>query len=283
MIASMFNRQMWLPTFLTAMTVATLGCAALQPPSASGPRGNEPAYPILFSEDAQRRAASVAAGNLLMQPGASDVTVQLQPITSTVSAVAADPGRPLYLPKLGTGAAMNEEETRESLRRFIKDWQALIGADAAKLSLIDRLDQPDGTRLATYEHRPFRYPIRGNYGKLHIRFTTDRRLLDISSTCIPDADRIHTALAPIVLKLRAEDVVTKLQDTPIAFKDPSGTSSFRASPAQMTARELVTYILPSAGRTDALEFHIAWEINLANAPVKTVYVDAVNGEIIAVE
>lgn len=266
------------------MTVATFGCAALQPPSASGPRGNEPAYPILFSEDAQRRAASVAAGNLLMQPGASGVTVQLQPITSTVSALAADPGRPLYLPKLGTETTMNEEETRESLRRFIKDWQALIGADPAKLSLIDRLDQTDGTKLATYEHRPFRYSIRGNYGKLHIRFTTDRRLLDISSTCIPDADRIQTALNPIVLKLRAEDAVTKLQDTPVAFKDASGTtSSFRASATQMTARQLVTYILPSAGRTDALEFHIAWEINLANAPVKTVYVDAVNGEIIAVE
>ena len=51
----------------------------------------------------------------------------------------------------------------------------------------------------------------------------------------------------------------------------------------MNARELVIYVLPSAGRADSLEFHVAWEVALTNAPAKTVYLDAVNGEIIAVE
>ena len=48
---------------------------------------------------------------------------------------------------------MNEEETRESLRRFIRDWQELIGSDPAKLSLIERTDQPDGSKLAFVSHR----------------------------------------------------------------------------------------------------------------------------------
>ena len=226
-----FERPALLALVLLAISLATLNCAALQPPNTTGPR-NEPPYPVLFSEDTQRREASIAAGNQLSQPGPSGVTVKLQPITSTVSSVTAEPGRPLYLPKLGTGAVMNEEETRESLRRLINEWQALIGADPAKLSLIDRIDLPDGTRQATYEHRPFRYPIRGNYGKLLIHFTTERRILNISSTCVPEAERIQTALNAVGVKLRAEDAVTKLRDSAINFKDSSGnSSSFRVTPA----------------------------------------------------
>ena len=53
--------------------------------------------------------------------------------------------------------------------------------------------------------------------------------------------------------------------------------------AQLVPRELVTHIQPSKTRNDALEFRIAWEIELTNAPAKLGYVDAISGEVIAVE
>jgi hypothetical protein len=201
-----------------------------------------------------------------------------------VERLRPNPSQLLYLPKLGTAAVMTEEETRESLRRFIRDWQDLIGADPTKLSLVERVDQPDGTRLAIYEQRPFRYPIRGNFGKLQLRFTTDRRVVSMSSTCIPDADRIQTTLAGISVKLKPEDAANLLLNSPINYTDAAGAQqTFKVPSATPKPRELVTYIRPSTSKPDALEFHIAWEVDLSGAPVKKVYVDAVNGEILASE
>ncbi len=52
---------------LVAVALGAGGCASLQPPSVTGPRGNEPVYPVLFTEDSQRREASILALNQLTQ------------------------------------------------------------------------------------------------------------------------------------------------------------------------------------------------------------------------
>src|SRR5882762_6718182 len=67
----------------------------------------------------------------------------------TILGLPAQTSSSLFLPKVGAGAIMNEEETRESLRRFIRDWQELIGSDPAKLSLIERTEKAwrDPSRL----------------------------------------------------------------------------------------------------------------------------------------
>jgi hypothetical protein len=270
---------------LLTLALALSSCAPLQPPGATGPRGNEPPYPLLFASDDQRREAAQAAVTRLLQPANTQPAPQLHRVTATIESLPTNPAQPLYLPKLGSAAVMTEEETRESLRRFIREWQELIGADPAKLSLVSREDQPDGTKLATYEQRPFRYPIRGNYGKLLIRFAPDRRVLNISSTCIPDADRLQTALAAITPQLQAENVITAVRTNPINYVDARGTQLNLTLPttSEITPRELVTYIVPSKTNADALEFHLAWEVDLTNAPLRKVYIDAVNGEIIAAE
>jgi hypothetical protein len=270
---------------LLLFAVALGSCAPLQPPTATGPRGNEPPYPVTFKEDALRKDSAIAAVNKLspLSGGSPTTDVEFQPIISTIKSLPAARSSPLYLPKVGAEPVMNEEEIRESLRRFIKDWQTVIGADPAKLSLVERLDQPDGSKLASYEQRPFRYPIRGRYGKLQIRFATDRRVLNMSSTCIPDADRMQAALAAVSAKLKAEDAIKQLHDNDLTYRDASGNkTSFRVtSTNEAHATELVIYILPSKSRPDVLDFHVAWEIQLNNAPIKTAYVDAVNGEIIS--
>ena len=262
-------------------------CAALQPPSATGPRGSDSVYPILMLEDSQGRESTLAALHRLAQlsPNANGAEPQLQPVTGTILSLPAKVSSTLYLPKLGAGAVMTEEETRESLRRFIAQWQELIGSDPAKLSLMERTDQPDGSKLASYEQRPFRYPIRGNYGKLQINFTSDRRVLNLTSTCIPDADRIQTALPALTIRLKAEDAVAQLREKGLAYLDAKGTSLNFTLPASavITPQGLTIYVLPAKDRAEALEFHLAWELELSNAPVKYAYVDAVNGAIVAAE
>ncbi|HEV2884301.1 MAG TPA: hypothetical protein VGW36_05550, partial [Pyrinomonadaceae bacterium] len=255
-----------------------------RPPTAEGPRGNEPPYPILYNEDNQRREGMLAAlTRLAPQSDTSGPLVpRLRPVTATIESLLPNANSPLYLPKLGTEPVMNEEETRESLRRFIRDWRELIGSDPAKLSLVERSDNPDGSKVAKYEQRPFRFPIRGNFGKLEIRFTSDRRVVYLSSTCIPEAERMQPALAALTPKLQPEDAVKKVRDNPITYVDAQGNSLNLSVPAssEVSATTPVVYIRPSPS-ADSLEFHLAWEVQISNAPVKFVYVDSISGDVIA--
>jgi hypothetical protein len=268
-----------LPLFAFAFS----SCAALQPLSATGPRGNEPTYPILLTEDSQRREAMVAALNRLSgSTTASEFQPQLQPITATILSLPPRTTTNLRLPKVGATAEMSEEEIRESLRRFINQTQELIGADPSDLSLIERVDQPDGTKLATYQQRPFRYPIRGNYGKLQIRFLSDRRVVDLTSTCIPDSDRIQTAFASLGARPKAAETLQTINANGVTTTDAQG-NKLVSKGTDISPQGLVVYVRTSDSNPDALEFHLAWEVKLSNAPFKIAYVDAIGGETVGVE
>jgi hypothetical protein len=282
------NRKVGLAILLVASMLAINSCAALEPPSATGPRGADSVYPVLVTEDSHRREAIAIAVNRLAQltGNAGAAAAELQPVTATILSLPANANGNLLLPKVGATAVMSEEETRESLRRFIKEWQQLIGTDPTKLSLVERVDQPDGTKLAKYEQRPFRYPLRGNYGKLQIGFAADRRIISLTSSCIPDAERIQASLPAFSgVRLRSKDAIQKLRDNGLAYTDVNGNKVSSKLPAasEIKARGLVIYVLPSKNPTEALEFHLAWEIDLSNAPVNIAYTDAISGEIIAVE
>jgi hypothetical protein len=251
-----------------------------------GPRTTGPVYPVLLTEDTKRREASlILFKQLRQQYGLPEKTeVQLQPVTATIQGVASNlGGLSLYLTKVGVGSAMNEEETRESLRRFINEWRRLIGADRSQLSLVEQIDQPDGTKLAHYEQRPFRYPLRGDYGKLQINFSLDRHVLNVTSTCIPDSDRTQAELTAFTPQISWEDAAKSLQNNGISYTDANGKQQTYRPGANnfVNALGLVIYVLPSKVRSDALEFHLAWELEVTNAPVQTTYVDAVKNEIVA--
>ncbi|HKP44970.1 MAG TPA: hypothetical protein VJT50_00095 [Pyrinomonadaceae bacterium] len=271
--------------FYLIVVLFASACATMQPPNAAGPRANEEPYPVIFSSDDSRRDATIATVTRLLGADRIPTPPQLQPITATIGGLNFDSATPLYLPKLGAGAVMTEEETRESLRRFIRLWQAPIGADPAKLSLVERVDQPDGSKIARYEQRAFRYPLRGNYGKLEIRFGSDRRVLNIMSTCIPDADKIQTGLTAIAVKIKAEDAVNQLLAADVSSTSSTGSKlSFHPTAAnEPQPQELVTFVTPSDSAQPGLVFHLAWQINLTKAPVKSVYLDAVSGEVIGTE
>lgn len=286
MTGFLMNGKRKLAVLLPTFALWLCSCAALQPPSATGPRSSGSLYPITLKEDRQRNEATIAAINRLAQISEKDAgaAAQLQPVTGTILSLPATAGNNLYLPKVGAGAVMTEEETRESLRRFIRLWQELIGADPAKLSLVERTDQPDGTKLARYEQRPFRYPIRGNYGKLQITFTTDRRVLNVTSSCIPEADQIQTAFSNLTFPRRSADTIKQLREKGFTYLDSNGKQTTYTIPAGSELRPLglSTYIQPASKDASVLEFHIAWEVELSNGPVKLLYVDALNGEVIAV-
>ena len=271
---------------LALLALLTAGaCAAFQPTDVNGPTSNAPLYPIGLPDVGPRlEEASLAWYQLSQHYGVPGKTeANLNPYTATLESLPANLPAPIYLPKVGSQTNPSEEEMRESLRRFIVEWQRLIGAEPNQLSLVERADEPSGVKVARYEQRPFRYPLRGGYGTLVIRFRSDWQLVGFSSNCIPNADRIQATLAGLTPKLTGEQAVNHIKTQPSTVTDASGRQQTVSLPANATveARQLVVYAQPSKDPSGGLVIRLAWEIEVTNAPINRVYLDAISDEIIA--
>lgn len=283
------SKRLWLITLVVAICSLASACAASNPPAAGGPNPNAPPYPILLTdEQGERRQAALSAWNRLMhvQGITSTRDPSLRSVTSTIEGLPQLPSS-LMLPKVGEATPMTEEETREALRRFINDNAELLGVEPQQLSLVQRTDLADGTKSARYLQRPFlRYNFRNGFGVVEITFAPDRRILNITSTAIPEIDRLRVAgagVAPRPELQTAELVIKNLTGRTITYSAGGRDASYTITAQnRITPRQFV--IFPQL-REDieprALEFHLAWEISLEGAPVRTIYLDAVTGEILS--
>jgi hypothetical protein len=265
--------------FCFLLPIFTGGCASKTPTNPGAPRSNEPLYPVLMTETAERRAATLTAwANFLSQQGVTDAPApELQPITATIRSLPPSMSMPLHLPKVG-GATMSEDETRDSLRRFITSISDLVGADPQQLSLVQRTDLADGTKKARYEQRPFTYPLRGDYGVLEITFTPDRRVTQITSTCIPEIDQLRRSGAGTRPRIAADQVPALIAGKTFTYTDATGNKQTLtvAKDEAITVRDMVVYPTASATPPVAIEFHLAWEAAVGREPNQTiVYLDAV--------
>jgi hypothetical protein len=271
---------------LLAVAVYSAACAAAsRPPDAAGPRSSgEPVYATLTERADRREVVLNAWANLARSQGIDNAPQpELQPVTATLKSIPTlNP--PLYLPKVGAPPVMTEEETREALRRFITDQITLIGAEPKQLSLVLRTDLADGTKRARYEQHPFRYPLRGGYGQLEITFAPDRRVLQLTSTCIPEVEQLQKTLATAAPKLNAEEVAAGVVGRQFTYTDATGNQQTYTVGAgdEVTVRELVIYPLERAGEPTALELHLAWEVFVGTGPTaRVIYLDALANKILA--
>lgn len=266
-------------------------CAVSRAPDAGRPRANEPAYPILLAASDERREQALAVwATLTAEQGITNAPApELQPVTATLGALPPL-SSPLQLPKIGgdeEGAndADTEEAIRESLRRFIAGAAPLLGVDPRYVTLTEIIDDGSGAKSARYLHKPFLYPVRGGFGTLEITFTPDRRVTRLSSTAIPDAERIARALTSGRQLLRPEDAMKSLAGRTVAYTDAAGREQAYTSAGlagEFAAREIVVYPVRRDGAPPTLAFHLAWEIAVSGGsgatPSLLIYVDAVTGE-----
>ena len=278
------GRSLILTLAFVALLLAT-ACAAFQPTDANGPASNLPQYPVALSDLGSRlEEASVAWYQLSQRYGLPGKTeANLQPYTATLASLPANLPAPIYLPKVGSQTNPTEEDTRESLRRFIVEWRQLIGSDPNQLSLVERIDEPSGVKIARYEQRPFRYPLRGGFGNLEIRFRNNWQLIGFSSNCIPNADRLQAMLIGLPPRVTGEQAVNHLKTQPVTFTNTTGQQQSVSLPANavVVARQLVVYAQPSKVPPSGLEIRLAWELDVTNGPISKVYLDAISDEIIA--
>jgi hypothetical protein len=267
-------------------------CAGGRDPEPGRPRANEPQYPVVLAANAERREQALAGWAALARDNnlRNEPPPQLQPVTATISQLPAVDA-PLRLPLVEIRndvgevlEASKEESRRESLRRFILSAGALLGVAPQNLSLVERKDETGGTRRARYQQQPFPYPLRAGFGVLEIAFTDDRRVLSLSSTAIPDTERLSRALALLrPQQLTADQAIERVRGRAFTYPGISSQLTYTVAPDDpIIPRELVVYPVRPANDAGALELHVAWELAVGKGSTPfLVYLDALRGEIIA--
>jgi hypothetical protein len=271
---------------LFTIAVLSAACADRPSPDASGVRSNEPPYPVLLTDSADRQETALADWTKLSREQNVPINPPptLQPITATIRSLP--PGTVLRMQKLGADETLSEEEIRESLRRFIASASNLLGAEPQQLSLVKRTDLADGTKKAHYEQRPFRFPLRGEFGSLDITFSPDRRILQVSSTCIPDVELLQRAAVGIRAKWPSDKLSEHVVGKTFSYVDAAGVQQTLAvtKDESLTIHELLIYPILRKPSSTVLEFHLCWEISVGTGSnSKRIYLDAVTDEVLAVQ
>lgn len=270
----------------------SVSCAGARDPDPARPRANEPTYPVVLAANAERREQALAGWAALARDNnvRNEPPPQLQPVTATISELPATDA-PVRLPLVEirdeagqVREESREESRRESLRRFITGAGGLLGVAPQNLSLVERKDEAGGTRRARYQQQPFPYPLRAGFGVLEIAFTDDRRVLSLSSTALPETERLARALALVrPQQLTAEQAVERVRGRAFTYPGINSQQTYTIAPDDpIVARELVVYPVRPANDQSALELHVAWEMAIGKgATPYLVYLDALRGEIIA--
>jgi hypothetical protein len=240
----------------------------------------------VITEDGTRRDAALAAwANLTRRKGMVDAPLpELQPVLLGIKSIPPMP-QPLYLPNVGEGVPMTEEETREALRRFLDETGPLLCTDRQRITLIQRIDGADGIKEARYEQRAFRYPVRGGYGTVSIGFAPDRRVVQMSSTCIPDVENVRRSLASLGPRLTPEKAAEAIVGRTAVYFDASGARQTYTVSAEekIEVRELAVFPIARAGAVPSLEIHLVWEILVERVPGLIIYLDVVTGDVVGAE
>ena len=269
---------------VAALALLCAACASAPTTGPGRPRGPATPYPVVLAASDERRERALAEWASALGGAAGDAP-ELQPVTATLLALPPALASPPRLPRviIDDAAEQSEEETRESLRRFLDSAPSLVGSELRDLSLVEIVDAPGGAKLARYQQRPFHYPLRNGYGRVEITFTPDLRVTNLSSTAVPDGERLRTLLRNVARQLTAEQAAASLAGRAFTYTDAAGTQQTRAAAqADITPRELVVFPVRREGPPAALELRFAWELEVGGtgAPV-LVYIDAVNGEQLA--
>ncbi|HEX8148142.1 MAG TPA: hypothetical protein VF591_13260 [Pyrinomonadaceae bacterium] len=273
--------------FATAFMLGACASAA-KPASAERPRGSEPPRFALLAASEERRAAALANWKAVVgeQAAAGSPAPELRPVTATLASLPAGlrdfPRLPLVV--AGDAQSRTEEETRESLRRFLSTAAPLLGIDLKHVSLVEVSDAAAGSRRALYRQNPFAYPLRNGYGSVEVTFTPDLRVVGLNSTAVPDAERLGRTLAAVPKTITAAQAAAALANRSVTYNDRSGAQQTRTltQPDPAAARQLVVFpVRRDAAERAALELHVAWEVAADNtdAPL-LVYVDAATGDVL---
>ena len=146
--------------FVAAAALVLGACAAMTRPAGTGlPRASEPPkFAVLAASNERRNAAIASWKTIVGEPNAAaTATPELEPVTATVKSLPSNlqtqPRMPLV--RINDKSTKSDEETRESLRRFMASAAPLVGAGLQELSLVGVVDAASGAKTARYRQNSF--------------------------------------------------------------------------------------------------------------------------------
>lgn len=283
-----------------ALALLTCACAAASRTADPNlPRADAPAYPLVLEASEERREKALAAWSVIVgePPAANPPKPELRPVTATIEALPPALAAPPRMPKVGAGEArtQTDEETRESLRRFVETAAPLLGLERrapvageterestlGDLSLVEVADGPNATKLARYRQNPFDLPLRNGFGDIEVGFTPDLSVTRLKSTAVPDTERLRRAVTALRQGLAQDKLAASLLNRTFTFADAAGNPQTRTvtSVESVVVRDLVVFPQRRAGADTQLELRLAWELSIEGQGAPLVaYVDAVTGE-----
>lgn len=274
--------------------------AASRPADPNRPRADAPPYPLVLEASEERREKALAAWSVVVGDQAAAPAPGLRPVTATISSLPASLAAPPRMPKVvaGDAATQTDEETRESLRRFVETAAPLLGLERrapapgaterestlGDLSLVEITGGAGATRLARYRQNPFDLPLRNGFGAVEIGFTPDLRVTSMTSTAVPDTERLRRAVAALRQTVAQDKLAAALLNRTFTFTDAAGNTQTRtvASAESVVVRDLVVFPQRRAGDSTRIELRLAWELSLeGQGPPLVAYLDALTGEQLA--
>jgi len=265
----------------TFYAVLVWACAAPRPMEINTPQGKAENYPPAIEADAARRqAAEETWRRLLSEYQLSDAGLEFELVLFTPRALPLElAGRINLNPKGGT---LGEAEAKESLRRFIYRWRALLGGDHQNeaaylkdLSLVSFTDEGNLYR-AVYQQMNFPLLLANGYGELRFVLSKQGALLQMSSRLVPAVE------LPSRATIEPQAIIDKFIGREFSYTNIAGQMMrYRvARREEILVKDLVVYPKPEK---DRLVFHLAYPVEAGRGMSWTVYVDGMTGQEIEVK
>lgn len=272
-------------TLITLCSFLLCACAAPGQVGVNTPQSKTQNYPPVIEASPERQqAAQEAWKNFLAEFRLPDAQPDLEPVLNTPRALPMElAGQIVIHTKAG---AFGEMEAKEALRRFIERAHGLLvgGAKNNQLSLKDlslvSFSNDGNFYRAVYQQMNYQRPIVNGYGDLRLVVGKNGMLLQLNSRIIPVFDL--PAPAAINPQSIPSSIVDKMMGREFKYANIAGqTLSYKVTQrSEVSVKDLVVYPKEEGRR---IAIHLAYSVEVGTGTTWTVYVDAINGQEIAVK
>jgi hypothetical protein len=268
-------------TLITFYLLLLCACAAPGQVGVNTPQNNLRNYPpVIEALPERRQAAEEAWKNFLAEFRLPAAQSDLEPVLNTPRSLPMElAGQIVLHTKAG---AFGEMEAKEALRRFIERARGLlVGGDKNNqpglkdLSLVSFSDDGNFYR-AVYQQVNYQRPIVNGYGELRLTVGKNGMLLQMNSRLIPVFD------LPAPTEINTQSITDKMIGREFKYSNIAGqTLSYTVKDAgEVSVKDLVVYPKEEDRR---ITIHLAYAVEVGTGTTWTVYVDAINGQEIAVK
>ncbi len=198
-----------------------------------------------------------------------DTPPDFYPITHTVRSLGPAANQIQIIPP-SENPSPPAEAVRIGVKLFLERWRELLGAGLNELSLVEAREADHLFRL-TFKQVGYLFPIASPYGELTLIVNDTGKLVQFEDRLIPFID------IPLRPLMEREAVAKLLINREFTYSDIAG----RPQRVRINGREEIQIkrlVIFPLERDNALNLHLAWQLQVGQSLTWTVYLNAITGE-----